>query len=548
MTTLLSLIPAGLWPPPQVHGRQCPQGSKPPPPCSPGTDPSALPPVPGAAAPASSACRVPTAGPVLSGPQPGAAVTAQQSPLPLRPQLPRADSSSCPHTCRAWAGPGITATAACPSSLRSVWVNDLFLHFLCAGWQAGWLRGKETWPWYPAAHKGKLATDLPAGLCTDGRLPEAASTARGPRPRKQVGRGLRSLHCSPLPGPWALDAATGESPCWNQQKRATWDFLGALSQMEVPINPDGAYSRPHGFSGSDKDPGFRLWLLLAHLPLCSGPPRAALDAGHRRMGRGQAASQGASHPRPHCTRTTALKARPPPAPGLPELRPLVQGRAAGEERGLSLLFPCGFQLGRRVRHSTEARNFGAGGADAGEVRLRGPCHRDRAPHRLQRVKQRPALKEAGPKLRAQKPTNEHKHRLPGFLLWLVGHSSPHSVPVTSVSTETSRSLGSGTQGRFPRKVTAWPSPRKLAPSCTFVLQSRVASPPPLTMGQLSHILERAGTRFTAFKLIQIRASLDPCPGGRPSNLPSGEPQAGPRAPRSSSLPGWVPVVWGIGTL
>ncbi|KAF6130770.1 hypothetical protein HJG60_007748 [Phyllostomus discolor] len=153
--------------------------------------------------------KCPPAGPVLSGPQPGPAVTAQHSPLPLLPQLPRADSSSCPHTCWAWAGPGIpaTATAACPSSLRSVWIKDLLLHLLCAGWQAGWLRGKEMWPWYPAAHKGKLATNLPTSLWTGGCLPEAASIARGPRPQKQVGRSPCSLGCS-LPtwvlAPWML--------------------------------------------------------------------------------------------------------------------------------------------------------------------------------------------------------------------------------------------------------------------------------------------------------------------------------------------------------
>ena len=59
--------------------------------------------------------------------------------------------------------------------------------------------------------------------------------------------------------------------------------------------------------------------------------------------------------------------------------------------------------------------------------------------------------------------------------------------------------------------------------------------------------ERAGTCFTAFKLIQMPASFDLCPRGRPSDLPSGEPQAGARARLSSWIPGWVRVVLGIRT-
>lgn len=65
----------------------------------------------------------PPASPILSGPQPGPAITAQQSSLHLPPQLTRAGSSTCPrhrtcsHSCWAWLDLTSMQLPACPPPL-----------------------------------------------------------------------------------------------------------------------------------------------------------------------------------------------------------------------------------------------------------------------------------------------------------------------------------------------------------------------------------------------------------------------------------------------
>lgn len=77
----------------------------------------------------------PPASAILSGPQPGPAVTAQQSSPHLPPQLARAGSSTCPrrrtcsHSCWAWARPDFHATARLPTTTHSCLDREPFPAF-----------------------------------------------------------------------------------------------------------------------------------------------------------------------------------------------------------------------------------------------------------------------------------------------------------------------------------------------------------------------------------------------------------------------------------
>lgn len=175
--------PAGLWPPP--HSALLSS--------DPSTDPSFLLPAPGAAVPATSAWQAPTCSLMLSGPQPGPAVTAQQRPLCPLSGLPEQAAAHLYIP----AGPGLGLASvqlpACSSSLRSVWIKYHFQHFLSSGWLC--VRKRSLSPG-TCELLGKLGTSLQ----TDDCLHEDGLHSQMTPPTK-AGRRSLSLVCSlPHPG------------------------------------------------------------------------------------------------------------------------------------------------------------------------------------------------------------------------------------------------------------------------------------------------------------------------------------------------------------
>lgn len=122
-TLLRSTQPAGLWPPPQVHRRQCPSSSRLPPFCSSQRfTPASCLLHPDAVLPATSAYRAPTCKPDPEwAPARSSCHCPAKFPAPAT-KLTRADSSTCPrrttcsHSCWAWARPDFHATACLPTT------------------------------------------------------------------------------------------------------------------------------------------------------------------------------------------------------------------------------------------------------------------------------------------------------------------------------------------------------------------------------------------------------------------------------------------------